>query len=176
MLNLPIQPGERVVMKVRKHWFILLREKLGVAIAGIIPFVLAPFIFSLFQTPSTVATFLSALWCAFIIMGFMNVWTSYFLDIWIVTDRRIMYIEQVRFFVREVVTLRLERVQDATVRFEGFFETLLNFGSLRIQTAGAALDEVVIHGIPNPEWVKRRVLDEVDRCIEAHRHDPFTTV
>lgn len=174
MLNLPIQSGEHVVMKVRKHWFILLREKAGVLVAGIIPFVLAPFVFSTFETPPALAIFLSALWCTLIMMGLMNVWTNYFLDIWIVTDRRIMYIEQVRFFVREIITLRLERVQDATVRFEGFFETLLNFGSLRIQTAGAALDEVIIHGIPNPESVKRRVLEEVDRCIESHRHDPFT--
>jgi membrane protein YdbS with pleckstrin-like domain len=97
-----------------------------------------------------------------------TVWTNYTLDQWTVTDRRIIYTEQVSLFHRDDVTLRMERIQDVTVKYRGPLETLMNFGRLQIQTAGASEDYTVIDGVPMPNLVKNKILEQVDRYSEAH--------
>jgi uncharacterized membrane protein YdbT with pleckstrin-like domain len=81
---------------------------------------------------------------------------------WVITDRRIIHIEQDRLFVREVTTISLERVQDASVRYGSFIETLLDFGTICVESAGADENEIIMHGVPHPNDTKRIVLGLVD--------------
>lgn len=161
------QPDEHIIVSVRKHWFVFLTATLGTILAALAPIILATAVIAALPTGMQAGTslmvFFSALWVALCAIALADMWTHYYLDIWIVTNKRIMYIEQVRLFSREVTTLRIERIQDATVTFKNFIETMLNFGTLRIQSAGAVTDDLEIRGIPAPDHVKQLVLNEVDR-------------
>lgn len=166
-IEFQIQLDEKILMQIRKHWFVLLLQSFGLIILAITPLMVGVFalatLHSVSSSAAAIFTFFASLWLLISWIGFAIIWTNYYLDMWIVTDRRIVYVEQISFFVREVTTLSLERVQDATVRYGGIIETLLDFGTLRVQSAGAIENEVVMHGVPHPNDVKRFVLAQVDR-------------
>ena len=162
------QPDETILLQLRKHWFVFFKLSIGIVCAGVIP-LLVVFLLSLSDSfslsqiaPPAVWTFAGALWLLVIWMALATVWTNYYLDIWIVTDKRIVYVEQIALFRRKVVTLRMERIQDVTDEMHGVLETLLGFGTLRIQTAGPMGEYTVIEGIPDPERVRNRILTQID--------------
>lgn len=86
---------------------------------------------------------------------------DYYLDIWVVTNHRIVNITQSGLFHRKVAELRLYRVQDASASIGGFLHTLLNFGTVEIQTAGEQ-SHFVFHDIPDPQSVTKTILHLVE--------------
>jgi hypothetical protein len=78
-------------------------------------------------------------------------------------------VEQLALFRRDVTTLRYERLQDATVKYNGFISEMFDFGTLKIQTAGFDTHEMEFEGIPHPEEVKRMIFDQVDKSAEGHQ-------
>ena len=154
---------EREVMKIRKHWFIFLREGLSTLILTVLPFLAASVLAGAGLAPlsffsSTLWVFLSSLWLLLCVMLLSTVWTNFILDIWLVSTERIVRVEQIRLFNREVESLQLERVQDISIETRGVFATLLDFGTIRVETAGAERSHFVFGGISNPEKVKTAIL------------------
>jgi len=173
MKEFNIGPDERIIFKLRKHWFVLLRFKAGVFVMGILPPIIFGFLASTkilpdFLLAPAVATFIVTFWLIVATMALAAVWTDYFLDVWIVTDKRIVNINQIGFFNREITTTRMERIQDATTKQRGLLETLLNFGSIRIQTASEDASDTLIEGIPHPTDVRRAIMDRIDTYTERH--------
>ena len=83
--------------------------------------------------------------------------TEYYLDVLVITSKRIIHADQKSLFSRNTSTLELEKIQDVTVEVDGFLETILGFGTVRIQTAGEMKD-FVLHQAHHPETVKEEIL------------------
>lgn len=96
----------------------------------------------------------------FLFQNFMD----YYLDVWIVTNKRILNIEQTGLFTRIVSELRLYRVQDVTSTVKGIAETLFDYGNVEIQTAGEKT-RFLFEQIPHPNSVSKSILElsEVER-------------
>jgi hypothetical protein len=60
-------------------------------------------------------------------------WIDYYFDVWIITNERIINIEQKNLFIRTTSEVTLTRVQDVTATIGGFFPTLLDFGDVLVQ-------------------------------------------
>jgi uncharacterized membrane protein YdbT with pleckstrin-like domain len=90
----------------------------------------------------------------FMFQSFMD----YYLDIWIVTTKRVLNIEQTGLFARTVSELRLNRIQDVTSTVNGFIPTLFDYGHMEIQTAGEKV-RFVFEQIPHPTQVSKSVLE-----------------
>ncbi|MDP2650466.1 MAG: PH domain-containing protein [bacterium] len=171
--NIHLQPDEHIVAVVRKHWFILLRDSIAVVLIAALPIILIiPFAPSIPANPEVI-TFLTALWLLAIWMMLATIWTNYYLDMWIVTDKRIVNIDQIHLFKRDISTLRIERVQDVKVETHGLFATLLHFGNLQVQTAGPEASFYMIRGIPNPSQVRNAILEHVDMATEHKNNYAF---
>jgi len=153
-------------MVVRKHWFIHFVDSLSIIIIGVIPFIAVTFIAPFITVHPALPAFFTAVWMLTVWMMLFTVWTNYYLDIWIVTDKRIINIDQIHLFKRDVSTLRIERVQDIKVEKHGFFATILDFGNLQVQTAGPEASFYLIKGIPNPAYVRNAILERVDMATE----------
>jgi len=164
--NIRLQPEESVLTVVRKHWFILLFNSIGILLAGFVPFILAIIIAPLVSVHPALPAYITSVWLLIILMMLFTVWTNYYLDIWIVTDKRIINIDQIHLFKRDIFTLRIERVQDVRVQVHGLFATLMRFGNLEIQTAGTESMSSVIKGIPNPSTVRNIILEYIDLTTE----------
>src|SRR5690606_16606799 len=70
---------------------------------------------------------------------------DYYFDIIIVTDRRLVDIDQEQLFYRKISELNLRDVQDTSFHRKGFFPTFLNYGEITIQTAGEKNNFVLNH-------------------------------
>ena len=99
-------------------------------------------------------------------MGF-TVWTHYYLDLWVISDRRIIVIDQRGFFNRKVSSFRLERMQDIKVTITGIIATLLNFGTIRAQTAGANESNFASGGMPDPRGVQALIQGAMDERLKV---------
>jgi len=156
------EEGESVILLLRRHPFVIL-----IRLAFSILLLLAPIIagtvfteFIIFHHLVYLVTFLSAVWYLLLWQVIFYALTMYTLDVWIVTDRRIIDSKQHGFFNRTISELHLSRIQDISVNTKGVIPTLLHFGDLQIQTAGTE-EKFNFLQIPNPEKVKDEIMRNV---------------
>lgn len=167
MINL--EQNEKIILEIRKHWFILFAEALFLVlliVSSIVVFFVASTTINLSKVIDWhIQLSLAAAWFLLIWIAFFIIWTDYYLDVFILTDKRIIDIEQKGIFSREISTLRLDRIQDVTVEVKGIIATLLNFGDICIQTAGEE-KRFIIKEIPRPYKIKASLMAEYNEAIE----------
>lgn len=151
---------ERVIAVIRHHWFVFFRDAFGIAILFLIPFFIIP-LFWTFATASGsippisggAVLFFGALWSLLMWNLFFSRWTDSYFDIWIVTNNRIVDIDQQGLFKRSVATmLNLNHIQDIESSLNGVIGNILSFGNVTVQTA-AAKREFIISDVANPTKV-----------------------
>ena len=84
---------------------------------------------------------------------FFLTWIDYYFDVWIITTKRIINIEQRGLFSREISELNFDKIQDVSTEVLGILPTFLNYGDVQIQTA-AEQEKFLFRKIPNPYEVK----------------------
>ncbi len=166
---------EHVVTIVRHHWFVLLKEVVGVVILFLIPFIALPVIASVVPAGSNVAQigaitgFLGSLWALICWQLLFVRWTDFYFDIWIITNWRIIDIDQQGLFKRNVASiLNLDHIQDADYELHGVIGNLLNFGHFNVQTAGAK-NEFDFDDAANPAGIERILRDAQEKLLELRR-------
>ena len=155
--------NEKVILVVRKHILTLLGHAIQLMIFTILPVlfyvIVVPYIFPVFlESPyNRVFLLLAIIYYGFIwIIGFI-VWVDYYLDIWIITNQRLLNIEQIGFFNRVVSELDLKMIQDITSSVHGLFPTLFGFGNIQIQTA-AEEKRFELKSIAHPVTIRRKII------------------
>lgn len=169
-----LDPNENIILKVRRHKLALIFESSFLFIFVVLP----PVIYYLasisgYHIPAQAgdnqfSLFLFA-YSAILLFSwiiFFKIWTDYYLDVLIVTDRRLIDIEQKGFFNRDVATLRLDKIQDIRVTVNGVLATFLDFGEISIQTAGES-KEFIMRYVPEPNKVKAVIYDLYLKLAEA---------
>lgn len=156
-----LHPEEKIVFVIRKHWFILVPQAVMLLLLVILP-TLLPFALHAIPIPINesaaipATSFVFFIYLLILCLIALIIWIDYYLDTWVITNTRIIDIEQHGLFNREVSEIPLERVQDVTIEVEGIIRTLLHFGTIRVQTAGER--EFTIRNIPHLEEVKETIL------------------
>jgi hypothetical protein len=153
-----MEEGEAVVAKVHRHWIFIAARIVALAVMFVLPWVVVVLlarvnIISLAAASTASYVVLWALWGLVLWGVFWQFWTTYYMDIWVVTNRRIIDIDYLRLFDRNIAMLRFERVQDITTEVKGVVATLLKYGSVIVQTAGSD-KEFVIDQIAHPELLR----------------------
>lgn len=163
------EEGEKIEKIVRRHYFVILPTIMLMVLLALAPIFFIQIILSdLFPLQevlkSNIQNFISewkvfgfSIWLLILWVIFFIEWTDYYLDIWILTDRRIIDVEQKGFFNREVTSLSYGRIQDITVETRGIMETFFKFGTLHVQTAGSSR-EIVINNAHYPEDARSLML------------------
>lgn len=85
-------------------------------------------------------------------------WLDFYFDINIVTNRRVVDVNQNGLFSREISELSLEDVEDVAVHYQGILPTFFNYGEIIIQTAGTE-SNFLFHNIRNPRDVASIIVD-----------------
>ena len=157
-----LEKDEYIVFEVRKHWFNLVAPGLLILAGTLFPVVVYAIISSLpFQIESehslaVLFLFLYVNWIIVLWVIAFIIWTDYYLDVWIITNKNLIDVEQKGVFHREISTTRLSRIQDVNSEIKGLFQTFLNFGDLTIQNAGTN-HQFKITGINNPVMVRENI-------------------
>ena len=162
MREFELEPGEHVVMEVRKHWFLFLIDLLPLAVLAVAP-LLIPSVLHLvsplndfassFDFSSPLARVTLSAWWLLLWSASFNAFTKYFLNAWILTNERVVEIKQHGFFNREVSSLFLNRIEDVTTETVGVLASLLDIGNINAQTAGT-IERFTMRGIPRPSQLR----------------------
>ncbi len=174
--NLPnARTGEQVVLSLRRHWIDLVKVFAFTSFLLVIPLlvgsallftdahvlhhpVLAPLLFSLLGA-----------YLVIVLVVTLTEITDYWLDVWIVTNERIINSEQKGLFNRVVSEVNLNQIQDITSEQVGLIGTFLTFGNVYVQTA-AERERFMFKNIDNPDDVKIRIGELATCCKTTHRH------
>jgi uncharacterized membrane protein YdbT with pleckstrin-like domain len=158
--------NEHIVKVVRKHWLFIAGEIFGVFIASVAPlfFVLVieflpfkSFIGNLESNALTnVLTFFYFSWLLIWWVSAFSMWTDYYLDEWVVTNQRIVTIEQKGLFEREIGSLRLDTIQNVSVEIPGLIATMFKIGNLQVETAGERT-VFIIRNVSSAEECKQTI-------------------
>jgi uncharacterized membrane protein YdbT with pleckstrin-like domain len=150
-------PNESTIAIFRKHPFFIWIAIAKYIFLAIIPVIAFPYINNMGIDFSKYAyvlyfAYLIILWIAFFIE-----WTNFILDTWILTNERLVDVEQLTLFSRKVSTLALDRIQDVTIHQDGLLDTFLGIGTVFIQTAGE-VEEFKIKGASDPIGAKDMIM------------------
>lgn len=161
------KPDEKVIYFLRRHWIIYAFDLLLISLLLVVPFVVYYAVANWWpqlltgpvSRPLLILTggaYLLLIWL-FLLSSFVD----FYLDAWIVTDWRVLNIEQKGLFSRVVSELDLAKIQDVTSEVEGFFPYIFNFGDVHIQTAGE-VERFVFEQIWRPHEVRKSLLNLVE--------------
>jgi uncharacterized membrane protein YdbT with pleckstrin-like domain len=176
--KIQLEHDETILIYVRKHWFLVSLQIFGVVLAGIFPLIaasvliatpLAPLIPEGNYTP-LITTFYTA-WLILCWMALFSIWTNYYLDVWTVTNKRLVTVDQQGLFHRDTGSFRLERLQDINVSIRGVLATFLKYGDLQAETASEDRD-FVARGIPNPQELKALIFEAADKIAYNRPYNP----
>jgi hypothetical protein len=158
---------------VRKHWFVLATSLISFALLAYLPSLVLPFLEFLARAvpnSGSVVAFAIAespyvrlgygLWLLMLWVAAFNTFTRYYLNQWIVTNTRIVAIQQYGYFSREVSSVLLVKVQDVQSDTQGIFETLLGYGQLEVQSAGTQ-EHFIMDGISDPPGLRDLIMREI---------------
>lgn len=86
---------------------------------------------------------------------FLPDWIGWRFSVFIVTDKRFLQIKQKGLFHRSVADLQLNQIQSVNYEIAGFQETLLGFGTIKMQTYVGDLDIKDVH---HPAKTQKKLL------------------
>ncbi len=175
---------EKIIVVKRRHYMIFILELIPIVLMSVF---LVGFIFYIFfvgfpdkitqifaqynfmqetnfiyLTTFYILLLLSLLWnFAFMIIA------KHYLDCWIITDKRTIHTELRIFFSRFYSSVSHKKVQDITVDVCGIIPTIMNYGDIKIQTAGA-FNKFVFRQIPQPHETKKILVEVVSNKTNYH--------
>ncbi|MBP6925444.1 MAG: PH domain-containing protein [Candidatus Pacebacteria bacterium] len=159
-----LNPSENIIHVFRKHWFVIFSEALLFIVIFMLPIILITI--GITATGVMISPIVQAMlqvlglgWLLLLWIGFSIVYTDYYLDVWVLTNQRLVDIEQQGLFTREIATLGLDKIQDVTTKQSGIFPTILNFGDVHLQSAGGER-EFIIHYVHDPKHVRDLLMHE----------------
>jgi hypothetical protein len=161
--NLPNSlPGESVVKIIHRDFYIMLKRLIVIFAILAIPLLFLAVIF--YTQPDWLADEignpaivlgLSAYYLLAWLFSFF-LFLDYYLNVWIITSQRIIYIVQKGFFSRDISEQRLNRIQEATSKLEGIIPTIFNFGDVFVQTA-VENENFIFDKVPDPEGIRSTI-------------------
>ena len=161
---LRLHENEKVIIAFHRHW-IVVASKLTFAAVLFLPALVALVVLPSLGIEAKfllLANYFLSVYMMVVLAVSFVIWFDYYLDIWIVTDERIIDVEQIGMFRREVSEFMLSRVQDITVEIPNFMATLLHYGNIRVQTAGE--QGFSARDIPQPDKIKDIILAEARKA------------
>ena len=160
MINLA--DDETILHVMRRHWFAYTGPVAALIAFLIFPplaLALAPRWFPTIDL-SALTPFIEFFLAIYLLVVFMTafvVWMAYYLDAWVVTNRRVIDIQQKGIFWRMVSEIPVDRVENVTVETPGFIASMLGFGTMRIETAGE--EDFIVDTVAGCEVARDLILE-----------------
>jgi hypothetical protein len=173
-MDFELEPGESVTVSVRKHWFVLFKQLVPYLVLGLIPLWIPSVlswgtqshpealtaVFNVINIQNPWTRLVLGIWWLVLWVGAFNEFTSYYLNQWIITTQRIVTVQQNGYFSRTIANVLLTHVQDVKTDIDGLFATLLGYGQLEVESAGAE-DNFIMDNIQAPAHLRDVIMREI---------------
>lgn len=158
-----LEPDEQVYVVLREHWFMLASRLLVwvvfVAVILVVDGFLKTYAAALYG--GKVGVILSILRSTLLLLAALGVfmtWAMYYLNVQIITNKRIIDIDQKSVLRHETSELHLQKVEDVSTEIKGLLQNFLDFGNVIIQTAGEK-EKFIFETVAHPNAITRLILD-----------------
>lgn len=153
------RPGEEILFVFRRH-IIAMRKGFWLLLIPLVITAIPPLIWQdnleLFLLPVAGLTLG--------LMLFFYHWMMWYFTVYLVTNQRIRQITQRGFFGKDVVELRLSKIQNISYNIPGFTGEVFGFGTIVIQTF---VGDLVIRYVEHPEKTYNKLQDAVSNAVET---------
>lgn len=172
--------GEQVKVVLRRHIFFLILGYIYtilIALVSLILYFILPSFYPLLieeETISIVYDLAFLLIALFLVYIMFLKWVNYYLDSYLITNQRLLSVDQEGMFHRRVAEADVGNVQDVKVLVKGFFATLIKFGNVRVQTASADSRTLYLDDVPAPYILKDLVLKLAEKNQQVDLHRAYT--
>ncbi len=167
------EKGEIIIFFLRRHWFVLFTKYLFLLILCAAPVIVyflleATFPTALSNTSSkAILLLITSTYYVYLWISAFTIFLDYYLDVWLVTNHRIIDVEQKNLFNQVVSEQSLAMVQDVSSSLEGVFPTFLEYGDVIIQSA-AAKSLFHFRDVAEPHVIARRITELATDYRESH--------
>ena len=148
-----LKEGEEVIRVVRKHWASFIWPVVKTFLILIIPFLLSAFLFS-----NYIGVIIFFVWLSIGLGYGLYQWICWYFDHFIITNQRIVNIDQKTLFARSVSESGLSNIQDVTYEINGFLASLFNYGTVKVMTASNN-DSLKMSAIEKPKEIQETIMD-----------------
>lgn len=165
---------EHIYLVVRAHWV-----RLALKLIMWLIFVIFLMLFNFYAKESfpglfegrtgEITSLFTQLYTLFLVLALFLIWIFYYLNVQIVTDRRIVDIDQVGLFSHTVSELHIANIEDVTSETNGILGNIFNYGMVYVQTA-ASRERFEFDNVPNPGAINRLVLNIFEKLPRGGGH------
>jgi len=153
------RPGEQVLFVFRRH-IIAMRKGFWLLLIPLVITAIPPLIWQ-----SNLELFLLPVGgLALGLILFLYHYIMWYFTIYLVTNQRIRQVTQKGIFGKDVVELRLSKIQNISYNIPGFSGEILGFGTIVIQTF---VGDLVIRNVEHPERTYNKLQDAVANAVET---------
>tara|TARA_Y100001949_G_scaffold116453_1_gene98989 strand:- start:514 stop:1059 length:546 start_codon:yes stop_codon:yes gene_type:complete len=153
------RPGEELLFVFRRH-IIAMRKGFYLLLIPLVITAIPPLIWQdnleLFLLPVA--------GLALGLVLFFYHWMMWYFTVYVITNQRLRQVTQKGFFGKDVVELRLSKIQNISYNIPGFTGEIFGFGTIVIQTF---VGDLVIRNVEHPEKTFNKLQDAVENAIEA---------
>lgn len=152
--------GEEVLFVFRRH-MIAMRKGFYLLLA---PFLIASLPILIWE-PSIELLLLALGGFGLGILLFLYHLMLWYFTIYIVTNERIRQVTRHGFFGKDVVELRLSKIQNISYNIPGLSGEIFKYGTIVIQTY---VGDLVIHNVENPDEIYGKLQSAANKAIGSH--------
>jgi len=155
---------EKVMAQVRRHFITYVPTLIFFFVLFLVPVALFFLIQSVFPAWLTsnigyaILVLLASIYYLSVMLFFYTSFVEFYLDIHIITNDRMVDINQITLFARKIAEVDLYQIQDVSSDVKGFFPTIFNYGNVDVQTAGS-IPKFRMENVHNPHKLRRVILD-----------------
>ncbi len=157
---------EQIILLLRQSLITQIRWVLITIGLSLFPFLIGAL--NVFQgLPGIYTAALTALWYLLTLGFALESFLSWFFNVYIITDERIIDVDFYSFIFKDVSNTKIINIEEVTAQTGGTLEAIFDFGTVFIQTASAT-SRIDFEDVPHPSKVTR-LLNEL--LIEEEREE-----
>lgn len=164
------QENEKILMLLRQHPIVNIKWILITIALVILPSLILSIFPFLEFLPADFHIFAVVGWYLFVFVFAVEGFLSWYYNIYIITDERIVDVDFYSLLYRSVSEAKIDKIEDVTSTMAGIGGTLFNYGTINIQTA-AEKREFEFVNVPHPtkvtKFLNELVLEEEREKIEG---------
>lgn len=170
-----LEAGERLLGVVQKHWIgivgIYLEAIVGVIAIAAVFLTVTPGTFKNLSGSAASLLVLCVIVGLAALIFFLFVATYIYRQTrFLITDRGLVQYTQSSLFIRKVTRLSFSNVEDVSAEQRGILPTILNYGTMLVQTAGA-MDNFEFKYCPNPTRYADIIIEAREAYAESLREE-----
>jgi uncharacterized membrane protein YdbT with pleckstrin-like domain len=173
MADYILDPGETIVERINRSLAdlipVLVSSVLIVAAAlfGVFVYTRFPAQFPAFVTPSIMFSIVAILFFVVVLMVLSAIYV-YLHNYLVITNLHLIKVQQTGLFARQTAELRFGNIEDVKGGRRGILGTILDFGDIEVQTAGAS-ENFMFRTVDHPQLVADHILEFQDELRTAAR-------